>query len=284
MHDPDFVVGLINDRKAVPSFAIGHWHGPHAWTSWVMDWFGYPGSAGRVAVDGREGPTFARASHTWHIYAPRVAYWHSDQADIGPTYDSLWFFWDFTKPWPPLAARPFTVLLDPDERIGRHVSAMAELAQHQEPGSEVIVRGHALAIFGEILAASMRGHRGTPDDPWPVRPPGSTPGRGDLLRLQVEHEVMRRLSRPPTLEELAERLHVSVSSLAHSFKAETGETVMERVRWVRVREARRLLARPDATVKSVARLLGFSSAFHLSKVFTGITGMTPSEFMRRQRR
>jgi AraC-like DNA-binding protein len=76
---------------------------------------------------------------------------------------------------------------------------------------------------------------------------------------------------------------MSPSSLCHRFNAETGGTVMGRVRWLRVREARRLLAEPGATLKDVARRLGFSSPFHLSAQFHRITGTTPSEYMRRQR-
>jgi AraC-like DNA-binding protein len=284
VHDPAFTVGLINARRDVPGSQPGRWFGPFSWKSWVMDWMGFAGGVSDIAVDGERRAAVPRISHTWYIYAPNVAYRHVHEAADSPSYDALWFFWDFVRPWSPLAGRPLTVLLDPEERIGPHVHAMFALAQHQEPGSEVIIRGHALAVFGEVLAASLRGHRGTPDDPWPVRTPGAVRAQGELLLLKVDEQVMRRLAQPPSISELAERLHMSPSSLAHSFKAETGKTVMERVRWVRIREARRLLARPDATAKSVARQLGFSSPFHLSKVFTEITGMTPSEFMRQQRR
>ncbi|MBA2479739.1 MAG: helix-turn-helix transcriptional regulator [Planctomycetes bacterium] len=284
MQDPLFTVGLSNARRNVPASQRDRWYGPFVWKSWVMDWIGYPGGLSDISVDGRQQPPAERLSHTWYIYAPGVGYRHMNQADEGLSCDSLWFFWDFSQPWPTLAERPLTVLLDPEERIVQHVHAMFELAQHQEPGCELVIRGHALAVFGEILAASLRGHQGTPADPWPVRAPGAARAHSDQLLVTVDQEVMRRLSQPPSIAELAERLHMSPSSLAHNFKSETGNTVMERVRWVRIREARRLLSQPDATAKSVARQLGFSSPFHLSKVFTDVTGMTPSEFMRQQRR
>ncbi|MBA3707511.1 MAG: helix-turn-helix transcriptional regulator [Planctomycetes bacterium] len=284
MHDPAFSVGLSNARRDAPAHPRGQWFGPFTWKTWVMDWIGYPGGTAEIAVEGTTLPAHPRLSHTWYVYAPGVSYRHRTDADAELRGDALWCFFDFRHPWSPLASRPLTVLLDPEERIGPHVHAMFDLAQHQEPGSDLIIRGHALSIFGEILAASMRGHAGSPDDPWPVRAPGSDRTHNHALLLKVDQEVMRHLSRPPSISELAERLHMSPSSLAHSFKAETGTTVMERVRWVRIREARRLLALPDATAKSVARTLGFSSPFHLSKVFTEISGITPSDFMRQQRR
>ena len=77
---------------------------------------------------------------------------------------------------------------------------------------------------------------------------------------------------------------MSVSSLAHRFKAETGMTPIERIRWLRVREAKRLLSREAATVKSVAAALRFSSPFYFSRVFKEVTGSTPQDFISQQRR
>jgi AraC-like DNA-binding protein len=61
-------------------------------------------------------------------------------------------------------------------------------------------------------------------------------------------------------------------------------TVLERVRWLRISQARRLLAERNATVKSVARRLGFSSPFYFSRVFREVTGITPIDYLRQQQK
>jgi AraC family transcriptional regulator, arabinose operon regulatory protein len=86
------------------------------------------------------------------------------------------------------------------------------------------------------------------------------------------------------MDALAVTLNVSVSTLAHRFKSETGMTVMERVRWLRVREARRLFSEKGMSVKSAAQKLGFSSPFHLSALFRKITGTTAAAYIQQNRR
>ena len=70
----------------------------------------------------------------------------------------------------------------------------------------------------------------------------------------------------------------------HRFKAETGWTVIERIRWLRVRGARSLLSVSEASVKETASRLGFSSPFYFSKVFKEVAGLTPRDFLRQQHR
>lgn len=93
----------------------------------------------------------------------------------------------------------------------------------------------------------------------------------------------RRISAPPSIK-LAEVLSMSISSLARRFKTEAGTSVMERVRWLRIREACALLAKPGASVKSAASKLAFSSPFHLSKLFHAHTGMTAQGYIQRHQR
>jgi transcriptional regulator GlxA family with amidase domain len=148
-----------------------------------------------------------------------------------------------------------------------------------EPEHALAVHGLGLAVFGEILVAARTGS-GTPEDPWRVRT--ARPRSASLLQ-RVDREALRDLRRPPDLAALAERLGMSTSALCHRFKTETGMTVMARLRWLRIREARTLLAQPEATVKETAWRLGYSSPFHLSQQFHAIAGMTAADFMRMQR-
>ncbi|HYF52367.1 MAG TPA: AraC family transcriptional regulator [Planctomycetota bacterium] len=192
-----------------------------------------------------------------------------------------WFFFTVRGRLPLLHA-PLHVVLDPEERLVAYVRHMYELQQSGGPGEEQVRDALALTFVTEILAAAQRGGRGTPDEPWRIGV-GGIEGKPVPLLALVDEAVEKRLKDQIAIDDVAEALRMSVSSLAHRFKAETGMTVMERVRWLRIREARRLLARPGATVKSVARDLAFCSPFHLSRLFREITGATPQEWIQRNR-
>jgi len=278
---PDFTVGLINHQPAAQQYRPNEWIGPFSWDSWVIDYASYPDTVWELELDGKMR-TFVRPAQSWYLYSPNLSYRHKDT--ITPAHvEHLWFYFKLHKKLPPLSTRRFSVILDPRERMANHVRAMAELYQSGVPGAELIIHGHALTIFGEILAAAQRGNAGGVLDPWIVTTPVAAISVDETLLAQIDRSVTSRIRNVPTLDELAEELSMSVSSLAHRFKAETGLSVMERVRWLRIREARTLLTRRGASVKSVARALKFSSPFHFSKLFHEITGVRANAYIRQTR-
>lgn len=279
MRLPELSVGIAHHVPKASPPRPRRWHGPYRWNSWVIDWCGYAGQITEIRTGSEIIGAWPRPAQTWHIFAPGVGYRHYDE-EQPEWYEQLWFFFDLHRPWPVLGARPLTVILDEEERLVPHIRAMRELQHHGEPGHQLALHAHALVVLGEIALASRRGGDGSVARPWRVG--AQRKSTASLLHL-IEREALRELRHPPSVEEIAERLGMSVSSLCHRCKAETGGTVMARVRWLRVREARRLLAEPGATIKDVARRLGFSSAPHLSALFRRITGTTASEHMRIQK-
>lgn len=277
MQPPAIAVGTVQAQRRRPLPQRGHWVGPIRWSTWAIDWWG--GADMQCAIDaaGHWSPPRRRPQRSWHVYAPGTGY--RELHDGGPgSVEQLWFFFELARDWPTLR-RPLTVIIDEDERLGEHVHAMAALQQAAEPGHELALTARALVVLGEIALASRRGGDGTPERPWRIGGPGA--GSRSLLA-RVERAVAESGRRALPLDELAASLAMSTSSLCHRFKAETGLAVMAHVRALRVREAQRLLARPDATVKEVATRLGFSSPFHLSSLFRRHVGVTASEWMRQQ--
>lgn len=278
---PDFTVGLIQHQPVAPAYPKNEWWGPFSWDSWVMDYASYADTIWELEFDGQIR-SMIRPANSWFIYSPNLPYRHKDTR-TPPHVEHMWFYFKFRKKMPPLTARRFTVVLDRNERIANHVRAMAELEQSGMPGAALIIHGHALTIFGEILAAAQRGNAGDVEDPWTVTTPVVAASVEETLLAKVDRAVGSRIRNVPSLDELAEELSMSVSSLAHRFKAETGQSVMERVRWLRIREARTLLARRGTSVKAVARELKFSSPFHFSKLFHEVTGMRANAYMKQTR-
>lgn len=58
------------------------------------------------------------------------------------------------------------------------------------------------------------------------------------------------------------------------------ETAYQYLTRLRMGHASRLLLEPDASVKSVADALGFTDAFHFSRVFKSVHQVPPSRFRR----
>jgi AraC family transcriptional regulator of arabinose operon len=94
----------------------------------------------------------------------------------------------------------------------------------------------------------------------------------DLLShdLTLEHPV----------EALAAAVFLSPSRLAHLFKAETGETLTDAQRQLRLRQAARLLRHSGRSVQEIAAEVGFHCPFHFSRRFRRAFGVGPREYRR----
>jgi AraC-like DNA-binding protein len=82
-----------------------------------------------------------------------------------------------------------------------------------------------------------------------------------------------------SLDELAERLHVSKAHLIRSFTHKTGVSPGKYITRVRIDYAKLLLQDEDTTIAYVAEASGFANANYFAKVFRRETGMSPSEYV-----
>jgi len=245
---------------------------------WVLDYCGWEGMHCRVEVPGQATRTFPRPPGIWHLYGPGVAYSERfDQPEL--RLEDMWILFEMPQPVAPLDECRFAAIDDAEGIIVEHVRQICRRCDSGLPGMDLAAHGQLILVLGEIIAAARSGRTGTPDDPWLVRSleTAGSATEHSLLQ-QVDEAVSRRLTSPPSLNELAEQLGMSVSSLVHRFKRETGMTIVQRIRWLRIQRAKQLLARPGATVKSVAYALGFSSPFYFSSVFAKTAGVTAQAY------
>ncbi len=84
--------------------------------------------------------------------------------------------------------------------------------------------------------------------------------------------------RSVSLDELSAVAGVSKGHLARGFKASVGMTTGEYHRRVRVARAARALAGSDESIARVAQGAGFADQAHLTRVFGGLYGVTPSVY------
>lgn len=90
--------------------------------------------------------------------------------------------------------------------------------------------------------------------------------------------LMERCGQPLLVEKIAEELGVSYPYFRRLFRCHTGMSAKRYQMTVRMQRARDFLMNTDKSIKEIAGLLGFSSAFHFSTQFRQETGSSPSDF------
>ncbi|MEV3993988.1 AraC family transcriptional regulator [Streptomyces sp. NPDC049837] len=156
---------------------------------------------------------------------------------------------------------------------GGHDPLVALLAQEmgrEEPGQELVLDRLLDLLFVSVLRA------------WLAEPSAGAPA---WYRAQSDPTVgpaLRLLHENPahawTVESLARKVGVSRAGMARRFAAVVGEPPMAYLATWRLTLAADLLREPDATVSTVARQVGYSSAFALSAAFKRVRGMSPQEY------
>lgn len=84
-----------------------------------------------------------------------------------------------------------------------------------------------------------------------------------------------------TLEEIAEKLHVTEEYLSSQFRRETGKTFTETIREYRITKVKELLTATHYKLNQIAELTGYSDPKYMSRVFKEETGMLPLEYRKK---
>ncbi|MGM1057741.1 helix-turn-helix domain-containing protein [Saccharothrix sp. Mg75] len=165
-----------------------------------------------------------------------------------------------------LSARPWLTLDDPGP-IGRLVAELDE--EHRRGGEESVLRAllHVLVVRATRLPATPAAS---------PSPTGAVAGEFARLLGRVERGTW-------SVRAYAERIGVTPGHLTEAVKAATGRTPSQLVREARVREAKRLLARTDLSVRQVAGRVGFGDPAYFCRFFRRETGTSPGGFRRSQR-
>ncbi|GMK45940.1 DNA-binding response regulator [Paenibacillus glycanilyticus] len=85
------------------------------------------------------------------------------------------------------------------------------------------------------------------------------------------------------LQDIADHVHLSRTYISELFKKETGMNYNEYLMQVRMEKAKELLKRQTLKVADAAALVGYSNTSYFIKLFKSYTGLSPAEYMERQR-
>ena len=148
----------------------------------------------------------------------------------------------------------------------RLLDGMRREYQSRAPGYEAMLLGRLI----ELMVYLAREYSRT--------------GTGEAKALLRVGEVIslleRQFDRPWRLEELCGVAHMSRSNLSVVFREATGQTPIEYLIHVRLRQAMHLLGATDRKVTQIAYDVGFSDSNYLARKFRQVVGMSPSAYRR----
>lgn len=96
--------------------------------------------------------------------------------------------------------------------------------------------------------------------------------------MMIRNEILRDLSSPPFLNELAQMAAMSATKLNQLFKQTFGDTIYNYFQTARMEEASFLLKQANRSVSETGCELGFSNLSHFSRLFKKHFGMTPKRY------
>ncbi len=263
---------LVNATRAV-------WTVPHASRGtrhinpyWVLDYS--LSDLGLFRVRSRSAPWRRHAAGEALLYPPGTPYWEDRRLAKRPIRNAWLMFRGGAEAgldaWVRRAAG-YSRFVDPEGRLGRLIEQAAESGQRDGDAGFWKAMGFLCEAL-DLLRHSVPIEADTYRIPATVMP--ETPTLAVAATAFLREHMSRRLS----LAELARHLHVSVSTLSHRYRAETGESPIATLIRLRIQQARNLMMKGQR-LKTIADGLGFSDVYHLSKMFKRVEGRSPRQFM-----
>ncbi|MFH8578601.1 AraC family transcriptional regulator [Streptomyces zaomyceticus] len=166
-----------------------------------------------------------------------------------------------------LGEHPWLTLDGPTHaRTGRLMAELVEEYGHGADGFATVLRSLLHVLL--VRTARLRGP-GTPAPP---------PGRPAAVAEEFDRLLARTGTDGRSVRAYAELMGVTPGYLTEAVRAATGRTPGSLLRDARTREAQRLLARTELSVRQIAARTGFSDPAYFCRFFRRETGTSPGDF------
>ena len=160
-----------------------------------------------------------------------------------------------------------------------NVAKELDLPQHlgleQQPVMERVmnaVTGKELEnIMAEILALL------------PIKIGSDDENQMRLIIRKTKSLIHEFYARGITLEEIAEKLHVTPEYLGSQFHKEMGVTFSAYIKEYRIQKAKKLLIGTNLKLYEITRQVGYETPKYFSKIFREVTGQLPAEYRKMQK-
>lgn len=202
-----------------------------------------------------------------------LGYYYVYFVPIDGSEEDMSWPWDIggKRPWrEPCISGPFS-----SEIVGGFRRIKEELSRDGAVAS--LAAQAQLMLLGAIFAREL----GTPERRRSTRVlRSSRPGTRHVPEpvASVAEYVRQNLHKDLSLSSLVRMAHYSERRFVQLFRNYLGRSPMAYVRECRIREAQRLLADGELSIKEVAGRLGFRDPQYFSRVFRQETGISPSDF------
>lgn len=152
-----------------------------------------------------------------------------------------------------------------DSKLESTVDALFESVHSLAPGRSLFVHGKAMELLALV---SDRLDPQEEESHLPV---------DQIRRLHEAKELLLvQLDSPPSVQQLAQKVHMGERQLKSGFKLLFGSPVMTYARRVRMERAQKLLSERRHNVTEVARLLGYANPSKFAAAFRRQYGVSPS--------
>lgn len=95
---------------------------------------------------------------------------------------------------------------------------------------------------------------------------------------EVLNRLTQRMQDTHSIDELAKSVSLSPSRLAHLFKEQVGDSIIETLLKIRLRHAAKQLEFTTRQVAEIAADVGFRNPFYFTKQFSAFYGMSPTAY------
>jgi AraC-like DNA-binding protein len=262
---------LLSANDGLTPFLESRW-APSRWPGWVLD-MTHSDQRQRVG----NGAAFTRKAGTAAVYRPKLRYdeW---QTKAGSQHES-WVIFSLSgnveRAFLDLTADGgFCHLLDPDQLVADHLRQVSRHVHYRRPGHALRAQAAFLDLIGLVATSQqieprLRLVRETADT-----------ADADSLTERVDRFIRSRIHEPLRVAQLAAHVGLSPSAFAHAYSPLAGESPHRAIVRVKTETAKKLLVDERLTVKEVARRLGYSSEFQLSRSFKRFEGVSPTAYLK----
>lgn len=130
---------------------------------------------------------------------------------------------------------------------------------------------------------AWRGRLGAPASSKQETPkPGTLAGHGEIIA-RVRQYIVDNLERHIMLQDLANHVAISPGYLSTIFKKEFNQNLMDYINMIKTERACALLRQGKYRIYEISYMLGFENAYYFTRVFRRHTGLSPSEYQKKER-
>lgn len=158
---------------------------------------------------------------------------------------------------------------DTDNHVRNTLEKMLVEYTEKSLGYQEIMRSHLIILLVEMIRQ--------------VKDSNLTESENELVNL-VSNYVQKHFSEKPLLQIIAEKYNYSVSHISRTFKQETGQTLQEYIRSIRIHESCRLLANTSNKISDIAEMVGYDDAKFFTKIFKKETATSPRDFRKKHQK